>query len=112
MAPISLRPGIPPRTPRWSPETAAANAARLFENCRLSDPRGFALVEMIGQRQRHAVAQRRSGRFVAGVQEDASVAAIAQFPGVELAESRDQIGLAMEINRVLVNGGFYTVDPD
>ena len=67
---------------------------------------------MIGQGQRHAVAQRRLRKLVLRVQEDAPVAAIAQFPGVELAKGLDQVGLAVEIQRVLVGGGFHLVDPD
>jgi hypothetical protein len=73
---------------------------------------GLALVQMVGQRQRHAMAQRRFGKIVLRVQQDASVAAIAELPGIELAKSLDQIGLAMEIDRVLVGGGFHLVNPD
>jgi hypothetical protein len=59
---------------------------------------------MIGQRQRHAVAQHRLGDSILGVQDNAAVAAIAQFGRIEIAESLDQIGLAMEIHRVLIGG--------
>src|SRR2546430_1844397 len=55
---------------------------------------------MIRQRQRHAVAQRRRGQLLAGVEQNAAVAAIAQFR-IELAEGIDQIGLAVEINSIL-----------
>ncbi len=67
---------------------------------------------MIGQRQRHAVAQSRLGNLVLRVQQDAAVAAIAQFPRVQLAKGLDQIGLAVEIHRVLVGDRFHLVDPD
>ena len=42
----------------------------------LPGPRGFPLVQMIGQRQRHAVAELRFRKFVLGVEQDAAVAAI------------------------------------
>jgi hypothetical protein len=57
---------------------------------------------VIGQRQRHAVAQRRLGDGVLRVQDDAAVADIAQFGRIQLAEGLDQIGLAMEIDRVSI----------
>jgi hypothetical protein len=61
---------------------------------------------MIGQRQRHAVAQRRLGDRILRVQDDAAVAAIAQLGRIQLAKRLDQIGLAMEIDRVLIGGRF------
>ena len=64
--------------------------------------RDFALVEMIGQRQRHARAQRLLGKFILRVQHNASVAAVSQFARIQLAEGLDQIGLTMEIQRILV----------
>src|ERR1700733_7617272 len=73
---------------------------------------GLALAQMIGQRQRHAVAQFRRGNFFRGIEQDASVAAIAELGRVQFAEGRDQVGLAMEINRVLVGGGFHPIDPN
>ena len=57
--------------PRWSPDDDQSLAAR-----------GLALVQMIGQRQSYAVAQRGFRNFVRRVQDDASVAAKAQLPGV------------------------------
>ena len=67
---------------------------------------------MIGQRQRHAVAQRRFGNLVLCIQQDAAVTAKAQFLRVQLAKGFDQVGLAVEIHRVLVGGGFHLIDPD
>ena len=67
---------------------------------------------MIGQRQRHAVAQRRFGDIVLGIQEDAAVAAEVQFGRVQFAKRLDQIGLAMEEHRVAVGRGLHPVDPD
>jgi hypothetical protein len=40
---------------------------------------GLPLVQMIGQRQRNAMAQRGFGKLVAGAEQDAAVAAKAQF---------------------------------
>ena len=72
----------------------------------------LALAQMIGQRQRHAVAQLRFGNVFLGIQEDASVAAIAELCRVQFAEGLDQVGLAMEIDRILVGGGFHAIDAD
>ncbi len=66
---------------------------------------------MIRQRQRDAVAQRRLGQLLAGVEQNAAVAAIAQFR-IELAKGLDQIGLAVEIDRVLASFRLHLVDPD
>jgi hypothetical protein len=41
--------------------------------------RDFSPVQMIGQRQRQAVAQRRFGNLLIGIKDDASVAAIGEF---------------------------------
>ena len=60
---------------------------------------------MISQRQRHAVAQLGFGKLFPGAEQDAAVAAIAQFR-IELAKGLDQIGLAMEIDRVLAGRWF------
>src|ERR1700761_7918003 len=67
---------------------------------------------MVGQRQRHAMAQLGSRKLVLRVQKNASVAAEAEYRRVELAEGLDQIGLAVEIDRVLTGGGFHKVDAD
>ena len=67
---------------------------------------------MIRQRQRHAVAKRRFGKFFRGVQQDASLTLIAELARVQLAKSLHQIGLAVKIDRVLVAGGFYLIDAD
>jgi hypothetical protein len=69
------------------------------------------LVQMIGQRQRHAVAQFGCGEPVAGVEQDAAVAAKTQLR-IELAKCLDQIGLAMEIDRDLPSGLLHLIDPD
>ena len=69
------------------------------------------LPQMIRQRQRHAVAQRFLGQLLAGVEQNAAVAAIAQFR-IELAEGLDQIGLAVEIHRVPAGFRLHLVDPD
>jgi hypothetical protein len=61
------------------------------------------IVQMIGQRQRHAVGQLGFGKFFPGTEQDAPVAAIAQF-WIELAKRLDQVGLAMEIDRILAAG--------
>ena len=66
---------------------------------------------MIGQRQCDAVAQRRLGKFILRIEDNTAVAAKAQFR-IKPAEGLDQIGLAMEIDRVLIGRGFYPIDPD
>src|SRR5215207_8453992 len=66
---------------------------------------------MIRQRQRDAVAQRLFGQPLAGIENNATVAAIAQVR-IELAKSLDQIGLAMEIDRVPASIRLHLVDPD
>src|SRR3954469_5961051 len=66
---------------------------------------------MIRQRQRDAVAQRRLGQLLAGVEQDAAVAAVAQLR-IELAKGLDQIGLAVEIDRVAAGFRLHLVDPD
>ena len=48
------------------------------------------------------MAQRLFGNLVRGVEQDAPVAAIAELRRVQLAEGFDQIGLAMEIDRVAI----------
>jgi len=70
-----------------------------------------ALAQMIGQRQRHTVTQRRFGEFVRGIEQNAAIAAIAQLR-IKLAECLDQIGLAVEINRILIGDRSDAVDPD
>src|SRR4029079_17009247 len=67
--------------------------------------------QMIGQRQRHAVAQRGFGDLFVRLEQNAPVAAVAQFR-IELAEGLDQVGLAVEVNRVLAGLGLHLVDPD
>ena len=62
----------------------------------------FPLVQMIGQGKRDTMTKRRLVDPVLGAQEDASVAAVAPFIGIEFAERFDQIGLAVEIDRVLL----------
>src|SRR3954462_9775593 len=69
------------------------------------------LPRMIRQRQRDAVAQRRLGQFLAGVEQNAAVAAIAQFR-IALAKRLDQIGLAVEIERVPAGFRLQLVDAD
>ena len=69
------------------------------------------LPHMIRQRQRDAVAQRCLGQLLAGVEQNAAVAAIAQFR-IELAKRLDQIGLAVEIDRVPAGFRLHLVDPD
>ena len=66
---------------------------------------------MIGQRQRNAVAQCRLWRLFAGVEQDAAIAAVAQL-GIELAKRFDQIGLAVEIQRVAAGFILELVDPN
>jgi hypothetical protein len=68
------------------------------------------LVQMIGQSERDAVAQRCFVDLVVGAEQDAAIAAIAPFVGIEFTESRDQIGLAMEIERILFAG--HMIDAD
>jgi hypothetical protein len=67
---------------------------------------------MIGQCQRYAVAQRCLGNSLAGIQENAAVAAIAHLGRIHFAKSLDQVGLAVEIDRIAAGLGFYLVDPD
>jgi hypothetical protein len=78
---------------------------RLFRRRRLS------LVQMIRQRQRHAVAQSGFGQLLFQVEQDAAVAAISQLR-IELAKRLDQIGLAVEIDRIPVGGRFHLIDAD
>ena len=59
---------------------------------------------MIGQRQRHAVAQRRVGDSIFRIEQDAAVAAITQL-GIQFAKRCDQVGLAMEVERDLAGDG-------
>ena len=66
--------------------------------------RALALVQMVGQRQRHAMAQGGARKLVLHVEKDASVAREAQLGRVQFAEGLDQIGLAVEIDRVLAGG--------
>src|SRR3979409_825954 len=111
---MAPRPRIPTKHRRWWRDTT--NVARMGEaksgsmhiRSRISlrsfglrvSISSLALVEGGGRRQRHAVTQRRFGEFFPSVQQDASVAAKTQFGRVQLAEGPDQIGLAMEIDRV------------
>jgi hypothetical protein len=46
-----------------------------------------------------------------GSQQNAAVPTICELR-IQLAERLDQIGLAMEIDRILVGGGFHPVDAD
>src|SRR6187431_3812645 len=66
---------------------------------------------MIRQRQRDAVAQRGLGQLLAGVEQNAAVAAIAQF-WIARAKRLDQIGLAVEIDRVPTRFRLHVIDPD
>ena len=83
-------------------ELVLALAATVDE---LFPARSIPLPQMIRQRQRHAVAQFGLRDFVLGVEEDAAVAAVAEFR-IELAEGFDQTGLAVEVDRILV--GYQT----
>ena len=47
-----------------------------------------------------------------GIEQDAAVAAIAQFAGIHLSKRLDQIGLAVEIECVLPGRCLHPVDPD
>jgi hypothetical protein len=57
------------------------------------------------------MAQRGAGKRFLRVQKNAPVAAEREFRRVQLPESFDQTGLAVEIDRVLAGGGFHLVDP-
>src|SRR6478609_10375487 len=85
--------------------------ASLAMTAELLPVRAFPLPRMIRQRQPHAVAQRRLWRLVLGVEEDAAVAAIAELR-IELAKRLDQVGLAMEQDRILSGLGLDLIDPD
>ena len=62
----------------------------------------FALAQMVGQRQPDAMAQRGFGNVVIRIEDDGPVAGGGQLFRIQLPEGRDQIGLAVKINRVLI----------
>ena len=70
----------------------------------------FPLVQMIGQRKRDTMTKRRLIDPVFGAQEDASVAAVTPFVGIEFAEGRDKIGLTVEVDRNLFAGDMIDAD--
>ena len=80
------------------------------ETFQLFRPR-LPLVQMISQRQRHAVAQGGFGQLLFQVEQDAAVAAISQLR-IELTKRLDQICLAVEIDRVSVGGRLHLIDAD
>src|SRR5882757_10717898 len=73
--------------------------------------RALPLPQMIRQRQRDTVAQLGFRKLVLHAEQNAAVAAVAQFR-IEFAKRLDQIGLAMEIDRVLAGNLFLLIDPD
>ncbi len=101
-------------TARTGPEQHHAAIKRICDAdgvTTVPTPARLALSQMIRQRQRHAVAQRGLGQLVRSVEENAAVAAVAQFR-IKLAKRLDQIGLAMEIDRVPAGFRLHLVDAD
>ena len=70
-----------------------------------------SLVRMVGERQRHAVAQRLFRHFFGRIQQDASIATIDELR-IKLPERLDQIGLAVKVERVAVGLCLDLIDPD
>jgi hypothetical protein len=85
---ISLRCGF--RRCRLRRRLGMADNDRAADGLSALAPR-LPIVQMIGQRQRHVVAQFGFGKFLPGAEQDAPVAAIAQF-WIELSARRRRRG--------------------